>query len=357
MIVKRIEKVLQELKNRGMEQMVVTDPFAIDYLIGKFISPGERFLALYITATGEHKLFVNRLFTVPEEFGMEKIWFTDTENPISMLAKFVMEDKPLGIDKNMLAKFLLPLMDEAKASAYVNASICVDNVRALKDEEEKECMREASRINDAAMAKFKDCIKEGMTEVELSSQFLDIYKSLGADGFSFPPLVGFGESAAIGHYEGGEARLKKGDCVLIDVGCIKNGYCSDMTRTFFVGEVSDKHREVYEIVRKAQAAALAMIKPGVKFSDIDKTARDIITEAGYGPNFTHRLGHFIGREVHEYGDVSSTNQNLVKEGMTFSIEPGIYIEGDIGIRIEDLVLVTKDGVEILNSFPKELTVV
>lgn len=353
----RINKVLNELKKDGIEQMVVTDPFAIDYLIGKFISPGERFLALFITASGNHRLFVNKLFTVPEEFGIEKVWFTDTEDPIGKLADIVESEKPLGIDKNMAARFLLPLMEQANASAYMNASSYVDHVRARKDEDEKQKMRAASKINDQAMAKFKDCIKEGMTEKELSDQFLAIYKELGADGFSFPPLVGFGESAAIGHYEGGEARLKKGDCVLLDVGCIKDGYCSDMTRTFFFGEVSDHAREVYETVKKAQLAALAMIKPGVRFCDVDKTARDIITEAGYGPKFTHRLGHFIGKEVHEAGDVSSANESLVEEGMTFSIEPGIYIEGEVGVRIEDLVLITKDGIEILNSFTKELTIV
>ncbi len=354
---KRIEKVLEQLKKDGIEQMVVTDPFAIDYLIGKFISPGERFLALYISSDGEHKLFVNRLFTVPEEFGFEKVWFTDTENPISVLASLVKADKPLGIDKNMAARFLIPLMEEAKASIYKVTSSYVDQVRAVKDNEEQEKMRAASRINDQAMKEFQSCIKEGMTELELSNQFLDIYKSLGADGFSFPPLVGFGANAAIGHYEGGDAVLKKGDCVLLDVGCIKDGYCADMTRTVFFGEVSDQNREVYEIVKKAQEAALAMIKPGVRFCDVDKTARDIITEAGYGDKFTHRLGHFIGKEVHEAGDVSVANESLVEEGMTFSIEPGIYIEGQVGVRIEDLVLVTKDGVEVLNHFTKELTII
>jgi Xaa-Pro dipeptidase len=144
---------------------------------------------------------------------------------------------------------------------------------------------------------------------------------------------------------------------LIDVGCKKDSYCADMTRTFFYQSVSEKQREVYELVKKANEAAESMIKPGVRFCDIDKTARDIISKAGYGEKFTHRLGHSIGIEVHEYGDVSSINETKVKPGMIFSIEPGIYLEGEFGVRIEDLVLVTEDGVQLLNHYSKELTVI
>ncbi len=130
-----------------------------------------------------------------------------------------------------------------------------------------------------------------------------------------------------------------------------------MTRTFFYKKVSDEHRKVYEIVKKAQQAAIEAVKPGARYCDIDKVARDIITEAGYGEYFTHRLGHSIGIECHEYGDVSSANENVLKPGMVFSIEPGIYLEGDVGVRIEDLVMVTESGVEVLNSFTKELTII
>ena len=145
--------------------------------------------------------------------------------------------------------------------------------------------------------------------------------------------------------------LKEGEAVVVDMGCVIDGYCSDMTRTFFVGYNSEK--EIYDLVLKANLAAEAMIKPGVRFKDIDKAARQVIEEACYGQYFIHRLGHGIGMEVHEPFDVSATNDMIVEEGMCFSIEPGIYIKDRIGIRIEDLVLVTSDGVEVLNKYPKD----
>ena len=141
------------------------------------------------------------------------------------------------------------------------------------------------------------------------------------------------------------------------MGCKYKGYCSDMTRTVFYQEVSDEARNVYELVKAANEAAEAIIRPGVKLCDIDKTARDLITEAGYGKEFNHRLGHFIGKDVHEYGDVSINFDLEVEEGMIFSIEPGIYLPGKFGVRIEDLVMVTKDGCKVLNSYPKDLKVI
>ena len=141
------------------------------------------------------------------------------------------------------------------------------------------------------------------------------------------------------------------------MGCKINGYCSDMTRTVFIGkEPTKEHAEIYNIVKSANEKAISIVKEGVKFSDIDKAARGIITEAGYGEYFTHRTGHCIGIECHDFGNVSSVNDNEVKAGMIFSIEPGIYLKDNIGVRIEDLVLVTKDGCEVLNSVTKEITV-
>jgi Xaa-Pro dipeptidase len=144
--------------------------------------------------------------------------------------------------------------------------------------------------------------------------------------------------------------------VLLDVGGKKDGYCSDMTRTFFTAPPTEKQRQVYELVRQANQAAEELIRPGVRLCDIDAAARDLITAAGYGKEFNHRLGHFIGLDEHEYGDVSSGFDWPVQEGMIFSIEPGIYLPGEFGVRIEDLVLVTADGCQVLNSYPKELTV-
>ena len=165
------------------------------------------------------------------------------------------------------------------------------------------------------------------------------------------------KNAADPHHENDDTPLRKGDCVLIDMGCVYKGYCSDMTRTFFYEGILEEEIKVYEIVKKANEAAEAMIKPGVKLSDIDKCARKVISDEGYGKYFTHRLGHFIGRDVHEYGDVSSVNEMEVEEGMIFSIEPGIYLEGNFGVRVEDLVMVTKDRCQVLNSFTKDIYII
>lgn len=154
-----------------------------------------------------------------------------------------------------------------------------------------------------------------------------------------------------------ESVVKAGDSIILDIGGTKNGYCSDMTRTFFYQSVSDKSRDVYETVLEANKRAIAAVKPGVPFSQIDAAARDYITEKGYGEFFTHRTGHFIGIECHEAGDVSAANHQLVEPGMIFSIEPGIYLAGEVGVRIEDLVVATTTGCELLNHYPKELTII
>ncbi len=354
----RLNRVIEALAEKGLEQMVISDPYSIFYLTGRMIKPGERMLVLYVNKdSSKNRIFINNLFTVNEDLGVEKVRFDDNADAAAILAEYTDRTKPLGIDKKFEARFLLRLMECGAAASYVNSSECVDSVRSRKDAEEAQLMREASAANDKAMGGIIEFVREGMSETELAAHMIDLYRAEGAEGYSFEPLVGFGAAAAIGHYEPGANTLKEGDCVLLDIGCLKNGYCSDMTRTFFYKKVSDEHRRVYEIVKKAQQAAIDAIKPGVRFCDIDKAARDIITAAGYGKNFTHRLGHSIGMEVHEFGDVSETNTNTVQPGMTFSIEPGIYLDGDVGIRIEDLVMVTDDGVEVLNSFTKELTVI
>ncbi|MEH2932379.1 Xaa-Pro peptidase family protein [Candidatus Ventrimonas sp. KK005] len=353
----RTAKVLKNMEEKGLEQMLVSDPPSIYYLTGKWILPNERLLALYLNKNGNHKLFVNKLFTVDGDIDIEKVWFSDTDPGCEIIAGYTNHDKLLGIDKKMAARFLLELMELGAGSGFKNASECVDKARRVKDEDEKEKMILASKLNDEAMERFKGLIREGVTEQQVAAEMNAIYKELGTEGPSFGPLVSFGANAAIGHHKPDHTVLKPGDCVLFDVGCKKNSYCSDMTRTFFYKSVSEKGREVYEIVKKANLAAQAAMKPGMRFCDIDKVARDIITEAGYGPNFTHRLGHCIGIEVHDAGDVSSINTDVVEEGMIFSCEPGIYLPGEVGVRIEDLMLMTKDGAVSLNHVSKELEVI
>lgn len=337
--------------------MMVCDPAAIFYMTGRWIHPGERFLGLYISEEKEPVLILNELFQFSEDIGIRKLYYKDTDDIVKVFKKLIDPHELLGVDKVMQSKFLLQMMENQVAAGYRNGSFAIDRARAIKDKTEQDLMRKSSEINDAAMAKFKDLIHEGVTEKEVADQMLSIYQSLGASGYSFPPIVSFGVHASDPHHEPDDTVLKEGDIVLFDVGCVYQNYCSDMTRTFFWRrEPSAEELTIYNTVREANERAEEMLRPGLRLCDIDKKARDIITNAGYGPYFTHRLGHFIGIEDHEYGDVSESFTQLTEPGNTFSIEPGIYIPDGPGVRIEDLVLITDDGYERLNDYSKDIEV-
>lgn len=288
----RVEAVLKNMESLNLSQILITDPLAIFYLTGRMIKPFERFYALYLNQNGNHKIFINQLETVPEDLGVEKVRFTDSDSYMDLVIKTTDHTEPLVIDKNILAE-----------------------------------------------------------------QLKKIYRDLGADGLSFEPLFAFGSNAASGHHWPDDTRLKPGDCILFDIGCTWEGYCSDMTRTFFYKNVTQHQQEVYHTVLKANEEAEKAVAPGIPLSSLDQIARGIITDKGYGSAFTHRLGHFIGLEDHEFGDVSSASADRAVPGNIFSIEPGVYLENDMGVRVEDLVLVTDHGHEILNHFSKELTVI
>lgn len=352
----RINRVLRAMEEQSLKQMIVSDPKSIWYLTGVDVAPYERLFVLLLRADGGHVLFLNNLFHVKQE-KMTEVWYGDTDDVIGMIAEKIAPDAPLGIDKEWPARFLIPLMERCPEMTPVLASDCVDDCRAVKDEAEKELMREASRINDTVMEKAAAFVKEGMTEKQVADFIQEEYLKAGSSGPSFSTIVSFGKNAADPHHEPDDTVLKAGDCVLIDMGCIKDRYCSDMTRTFFCRSVTPRQAQIHDLVRRANERAEELIRPGVRFCDIDAAARDLITKEGYGPNFNHRLGHFIGQSEHEKGDVSSANTAKVKAGMIFSIEPGIYLEGDFGVRVEDLVLVTEDGCERLNRVDKHWRIV
>ncbi|HWR38552.1 MAG TPA: Xaa-Pro peptidase family protein [Patescibacteria group bacterium] len=353
----RLNRVLTMMENTNTPQLLVADPAAIYYLTGKWIHPGERMLALFLTLSGQHRLFINELFPVPEDLGVEKVWFDDTQDAVRVLTRYVDKTQGIGVDKNWPSRFLLRLMDEEAAAGYVNGSGIIDRIRMCKDEEEIRRMREASRLNDLAMAKVIELLPNGYNEKEMERKLLAIYDEVGADGCSFDPIIAYGVNGTDPHHAPDSTRLREGDGVIIDIGCVKDSYCADMTRTVFYQKAPDKVRELYAIVREANERAIAAVKPGIRFCDVDAAARRHIEAAGYGKYFTHRTGHSIGLDVHDYGDVSAVNTDTLAPGMIFSIEPGIYLPGDTGVRIEDLVLVTEAGGESLNAFTKDLLVI
>ena len=354
----KLGRILTKMEEQGMPQMIISDPPTIYYLTGKWIHPGERMLALYLNVNGNHKLVINKLFPQEKDLGVELVWYDDVEDAVEILSKFVEKDKPIGIDKVWPARFLLRLQELGAGSKFLNGSMIVDYVRMVKDEHEQQLMREASLANDKIMEELIPLVVKGYTENELNAKVREMYAASGHYGVSFDPITAYGKSGADPHHVTDDTKGKRGDSVVLDIGGILNDYCSDMTRTVFIGEVSDKAREVYEVVKEAQQRGIDAVRPGARMCDVDLACRNYITEKGYGEYFTHRTGHSIGMEDHEYGDVSSVNEDIIQVGQVFSIEPGIYLMDEgIGVRIEDLVIVTEDGCEVLNHFTKDLIVV
>ena len=347
----RIERVLFAMQNKGLEQMILCDRDSIWYLTGYDVWAGERMYVFYLRADGQHKLFLNRLFPVPD-VSYAQVWYEDSDDCVAALASHIDGTKPIGIDKEWPARFLIPLMERLPDSRCILASDCVDRVRACKDSVEQELMKKSSAINDVVMLRVKDFIQEGMTEKEIASFMTAQYIAEGCESDYWEPLVCFGANAADPHHEPDDTRLKEGDCIVIDTGGRYRRYCSDMTRTFFCKSADPKYRAIHDLVRTANEIAESMIRPGVALRDLDKAARDHIAAAGYGPYFTHRLGHFIGQRDHEQGDVSASSLLVAEPGMIFSVEPGVYLPGEFGVRVEDLVLVTETGCEILNRVDK-----
>jgi Xaa-Pro dipeptidase len=353
----RTDRIFKLMKYKNIPQLIVSDPASIFYITGKWIHPGERLLVLYLNVNGNNKLFINELFPLSEDLEVEKIWLKDTDDGVSIMSKYIDAKLPIGIDKNWPSKFLLKLMELKPGSTFVNGSEILDRVRMCKDKQERKYMREASKLNDIAMDKLIKSISAKYSEKDMAGILVDIYRDIGADGVSFDPIIAYGVNGANPHHEIDNSVLKEGDSITIDIGCIKNSYCSDMTRTVFYKRVPDHSRLVYNIVREANERGIKAVRPGVRFCDIDAAARNYIEEKGYGKYFTHRTGHSIGIECHDLGDVSGANTEKVEPGMIFSIEPGVYIPGKVGVRIEDLVLVTEDGCEVLNHYTKDIIVI
>lgn len=351
---KRVDALRVKMLEAHLNQVLVTDAASIFYLTGRWIESGERLLVLLVKQEGNPVLFINELFPEKEIPGVDFVWLKDTSDAIGILSGFLQQGETIGVDKNWPSGFLIRLMKTMGTSDVENSSLLLDEIRSIKDEEEIRLMKDVSKINDEAMHLLIEVLEENMSELEAEGLLKKIYTDLGAEGFSFTPIIAFDKNGANPHHENGGRLLKHGDAVILDIGCRKNSYCADMTRTIFFGEAGEKEREVFETVLEANRKAIALVKPGMKFSDIDRAAREVIEQKGYGPYFTHRTGHSIGIEVHEYGDVSSANETLLKPGMIFSVEPGIYLEGAFGVRIEDLVLVTEEGHEVLNHYPKDL---
>jgi Xaa-Pro aminopeptidase len=233
----------------------------------------------------------------------------------------------------------------------------VESLRVVKGPEELEAIRQATEVTNKAYEGLVEERFAGRTEKELVWRMTELFHDAGADDVAFPVDIAAGPTAASPHTEPGDRVVQEGDLVLVDAGAKLDGYCSDCTRTFAVGDVSDSLRETYELVQRAQQAGLDAIRAGASGRDVDAAARAMIADAGYGENFGHGLGHGVGLLVHEAPALRPESEDVLAAGHVVTVEPGIYLSGVAGIRIEDLVVVTEDGCDVLTSFPKELITV
>lgn len=350
----RIHRVMDAMQKMGIGQLLVSSPASLYYLTGKWIYPGERMVALFLNSGGDIRLYANRLFSLKGTMDIPLVEYDDTEDCVQLLAEGLAPGK-IGIDKDWPSRFTIRLLDARGDIKPVIGSPCVDQTRLCKDEKELALMRESSLKNDESILATIRQLRLGMTEAQLGDIYEKESAARGSSRPSFAPLICFGPNCAEPHHVTDHTTLRAGDAVILDVGLTWQSYCSDMTRTVFMGKATDEQKRVYDLVRAANAAGRAAVRPGVTMKEIDHAARKVIEDAGYGQYFIHRTGHGIGLEVHEFPDVSASCDEPAKPGMIFSVEPGIYLPGKFGVRVEDLVAVTEDGCETLNKAPRDLT--
>lgn len=354
----RIDRVVSAMRENQADCLLASDPVVIRYLTGASLESGERLMALLIGADGTCKMVLNDLFTPQKPEGVDAFFYNDIDDSVAFLLTRLPAQGVLAVDKNWPARFLLSLQEKAPGLRCINSSPIIDNVRIVKDADEQEKMIRSSALNDGVMAALIPQIRKGQTESVLAAIVRRLYQEAGCEGVSFTPICSFAKNAADPHHEPDDTEGRPGDCLVIDIGGMKDGYASDMTRTVFLGSVSERQREIYEIVKEANRRGREAAKPGNRMCDVDLVARSYIESKGFGPYFTHRTGHSIGMEDHEWGDVSSVNTAVIRPGQCFSVEPGIYLPDEgIGVRIEDLVLITETGCRVLNEYPRDLTVV
>ena len=297
MNIERINRVIENMRACGLRQIIVCAPASVYYLSGAWCEPFERMLALLVKDDGTLKLYGNRLFALRGVTDIPLVEYEDTDDCVAVLAPDVWPGA-IGIDKTWPSHFLIRLMEMRPDVTPVLGSQPIDDARMIKDEQELELMRISSRMNVEVCTRIGEALHEGVTEKEIQALYNQIALELGSEGPSFTPLICFGPNGAEPHHDSDGTRLKRGDTVIMDVGLLWKHYCSDMTRTVHFGPATDEQKRVHEIVTAANRAGIAACRPGVPMKDIDRAARKVIEDAGYGEYFTHRTGHGIGLDEH-----------------------------------------------------------
>lgn len=358
---KKLEELQKHMVSKDIDLIYQDDPNSVAYFTNFQSNPHERILA-YIVTQNDHFLFVPSLeeSEAREQSHLQNIYsYTDEENPWMIIQreseKLLDTINHIAIDrKTLTVERYFHLQNHFNTKNFTDITNFIEQMRLIKTEDEIKKMLLAGELADEALQIGRDLLKEGISEQEVAAEIDMEMKKRGVSEMSFSTLVLFGDHAASPHGTPGNRKLHKNELVLFDLGVIIEGYASDVTRMVAFGELTAKEKELYAIVLEAKETAQTAVKPGIRAGELDRIARDVITEAGYGEYFTHRLGHGIGKTAHEFPSINASNDTILEEGMCFSIEPGIYIENELGIRFEDCVYVTEDSCVAFTKTRKEL---
>jgi len=357
----RIAKVQEKMRSASYDVLLLGPTPNMFYFTGLQTSPDERLQLLIIPAQGSSvavlpEMYLDKARSVLENNFKIESW-SDEMDPFKLAGSQVssIKAKRLAVDNTIRADHLIGLMKVLPAAQFDIAGPLTEALRAYKDAEEIRLMHEAGKMADQVMAAIQDKIKPGLRETELVAMIEAEYKKV-ADDISFKPIVASGPNAAQPHHSPGDRRLQEGEFVIVDCGALYKGYCSDITRTFCLGKATDEMKEVYRVVKESNAAAFRALEVNSSLSgaETDAAARQVINDAGYGPQFIHRLGHGIGLEVHEAPYLVAGNDQPLHHGAAFTIEPGIYLSGKFGVRIEDVAVIAEEGPRLLTAFSRDL---
>ncbi len=357
----RMERAARGAAERGLAAILVPPSPDLRYLAGYDPPPLERLTLLVVRAGADPVLLVPQLEEAlarrsPVGEGIEVVTWRDGEDPYEAAARLLPASGTCAVGDRMWAAHLLGLQRAAPRVTFSPASPLLAGLRAVKDEEELALLGRAARGADEAFRRITASRLEGRREEEVAEELGALLLEEGHEGVAFT-IVASGPNGASPHHQPGDRAVRAGDAVVLDFGGRVGGYCSDLTRTVVVQEPPEGFQEVHAVVREAQEAAFRAARPGVPAEKVDRAAREVIEEAGYGEGFIHRTGHGIGLEEHEPPYIVRGNRQPLVPGMCFSIEPGVYLPGRFGVRIEDIVAVAAQGAVRLNQAPRDLLTV
>jgi len=354
----------QKMRENKIEKALVTNPTNIFYLTGANIVPYERFIGLIIDTESEKSTVIVPGFEKGhcKDEGTQEVLYPDNEDPLTKAAALMQGSNILGMDRKNVPFFIAEKLIFMLEQAELNVSLDIrevdsflEEMRLHKDDTELQKMHQAARHTVKILDKVKKKLKLGKSEQEIKFElFQGIFLETALMGPASPIQVSIGIHSSMAHGMEGNRNLERGDQVIIDFGVLFEYYRSDITRTFFLGQPRPEFEKIYRIVWEAEQKAIDAVRPGVAIKEIDLTARRHIENAGYGNYFTTRVGHGLGLEIHESPSMHKDNEDIIQEGMVFTIEPGIYLPGLGGVRIEDDIAVTKEGVVILTEYPKRI---